>query len=220
VGQAHCIGERCGNGQLMSRNDPIDESALADFERAKEIANRSKSLDEITAHLVSGIVDGEKLHRHIYWAMLYYSLLNNDWATYRATYMMVSQRKPELVKQFGALVQAQRRVQPKVELRTTPEEAAYCFKTAFEIGRDSKSEQEIRAAIPKIGSEVIRTKILVWACIYYCLTEGKPELYNSIKADFHELVSEFEYWCENLLVALEESKPLALSSRKVDRSGS
>ena len=62
----------------MSTNDPIDESVLADFERAKEIATRSKSLDEITSHLVTGIVDGEKLHRHIYWAMLYYSLLNNQ----------------------------------------------------------------------------------------------------------------------------------------------
>ena len=170
----------------MSRNGFIDESALSDFERAKEIGTHSKSLDEITAHFVSGIVDGEKLHRHIYWAMLYYSLLNND----RATYMMVSQAKPELVKQFDALVQAQKRAQPKSEFRTTPEEAAYCFKTAFEIGRDSKSEQEIRAAIPESGSEVIRTKILVWAGVYYCLTEGKPELYNSIKADFHELVSE------------------------------
>lgn len=104
-------------------------------------------------------------------------------------------------------MKAQNRAQPKSEFRTTPEDAAYCFKTAFEIGRDAKSEQEIRAAIPENGSEVIRTKILVWACIYYCLTEGKPELYNNIKADFHELVSEFEYWCENLLVAVEESKP-------------
>jgi len=49
---------------------------------------------------------------------------------------------------------------------------------------------------------------MVWACLYFCFTNLKPELYNSIKEDFPALVADFEYWCENLLVAVEQLEPV------------
>jgi hypothetical protein len=199
----------------MSKDDLIDESSARDYEKAKEIASRCSSFEEISALmsqlLTEALMAGEQANRALYWAMMYYGCVNND----RAAYLMIRQQKPEMAKQFDAVVKAQTKAnatpseEAPAKYPTTREETAYCFKTAFEIGRASESEKDIFAAIPQGDPEVIKLKIRFWASLYLSLTKNKAELYNSIKADFSELVSEFEYWCEHLLIEQEQSESAA-----------
>jgi len=62
----------------MSKNDPADDSALADYEKAKEIANSCKSLEDVTDLWVQAMAAGEGSDRPFYWAIMHYDLINND----------------------------------------------------------------------------------------------------------------------------------------------
>jgi hypothetical protein len=76
-----------------------DESALADLERAKELAGRIKSFIDAGAVLAQGL-DNQTPERVLYWAILYYSLVSDD----KEAYQLVETDEPQLTKEFHALV--------------------------------------------------------------------------------------------------------------------
>jgi hypothetical protein len=192
----------------MDQDEDWVACALGDFEKAKQIASRFKSFEDISALAAEGALNNVP-DRVSYWAVLYYGLVNND----RAAYTLVQMSQPRLAKEFDSLVRALEKQDiaisrsneaPIADYRTAPQETAYCFKTALDIGRTAESVGDIRAAIPLNLSDVIKEKILIWSSLCLCFMKNTPDLYNDIRREFPLLVSEFEYWGERVLMSSEE----------------